>query len=54
MNFAVIDTETNWNDDVMSLGLVIADSVTFRPVGNFTIFLVQNVMSAGCFQALSR
>ena len=23
--FAVIDTETNWNDEVMSIGIVIAD-----------------------------
>ena len=29
---AVIDTETNWNDEVMSIGVVIADSSTFRPV----------------------
>lgn len=26
--FAVIDTETNWNDEVMSIGVVIADSET--------------------------
>lgn len=26
--FAVIDTETNWNDEVMSIGLVIADEGT--------------------------
>ncbi len=26
--FAVIDTETNWNDAVMSIGVVIADSET--------------------------
>ena len=30
--FAVIDTETNWADQVMSIGTVIADSRTFRPV----------------------
>ena len=30
--FAVIDTETNWNDEVMSLGAVIADTYTFEPV----------------------
>ena len=30
--FAVIDTETNWVDQVMSIGTVIADSATFRPV----------------------
>lgn len=30
--FAVIDTETNWRDQVMSIGTVIADSADFRPV----------------------
>ena len=28
--FAVIDTETNWNDEVMSLGVAIADNTTFK------------------------
>lgn len=31
-NFAVIDTETNWADQVMSIGTVIADADTFRPI----------------------
>ncbi|MBK5245441.1 MAG: hypothetical protein JJE18_10630, partial [Eubacteriaceae bacterium] len=30
--FAVIDTETTWDDAVMSIGIVIADSVTFELV----------------------
>ena len=30
--FAVIDTETNWADQVMSIGTVIAEDSTFRPV----------------------
>ena len=30
--FAVIDTETNWADQVMSIGVVIADSDTFAPI----------------------
>ena len=30
--FAVIDTETNWIDQVMSIGTVIADSQTFAPL----------------------
>ena len=30
--FAVIDTETNWADQVMSIGTVIADSDTFAPI----------------------
>ena len=30
--FAVIDTETNWADQVMSIGTVIADADTFRAI----------------------
>ena len=30
--FAVLDTETNWNDAVMSIGIVIADSVTMEKI----------------------
>lgn len=30
--FVVIDTETNWADQVMSIGTVIADCETFAPV----------------------
>ncbi len=32
-NFAVIDTETTWGDDVMSIGAVVADCDTFSPLG---------------------
>jgi hypothetical protein len=30
--FAVIDTETNWADQVMSIGAAIADAETFEPI----------------------
>ena len=30
--FAVIDTETNWNNEVMSIGVVIAEKDTFEKV----------------------
>lgn len=30
--FAVIDTETNWNDEVMSIGVVVADSQTRKEI----------------------
>ena len=30
--FAVIDTETNWDDQVMSIGTVIADTDTFEAI----------------------
>lgn len=29
-NFAVIDTETTWRDEVMSIGIVVADSTNFN------------------------
>ncbi|MCM1328669.1 MAG: hypothetical protein NC253_04435 [Ruminococcus sp.] len=29
-NFAVIDTETTWRDEVMSIGIVVADSKNFN------------------------
>lgn len=32
MKIAVIDTETNWADEVMSIGTVIADADTFKPI----------------------
>ena len=31
-NFAVLDTETTWSDEVMSLGVVIADEDGFEEV----------------------
>ena len=37
---ALIDTETNWADQVMSVGTVIADEETFRVVdARYHIFL---------------
>lgn len=30
--FAVIDTETNWNDEVMSIGVIVADSITLKEI----------------------
>lgn len=33
-NFAVIDTETNWYDAVMSIGVIIADADTFEPIAS--------------------
>ena len=30
--FAVIDTETNWNDEIMSIGIVVADTETRKSI----------------------
>ena len=39
---AVIDTETNWADQVMSIGTIIADEVTFAPVAvKYHIFPIE-------------
>lgn len=51
MNFAVIDTETNWNDEVMSLGLVIADCETFNPVGKFYYIFTPEYKVGGFFSS---
>lgn len=32
INIAVIDTETNWDNEVMSIGVVLANAATFKPV----------------------
>lgn len=38
MKFAVIDTETTWTDEVMSIGIVIADGDT-KKEQNLALFL---------------
>ncbi len=41
--FAVMDTETNWADQVMSIGTVIADADTFQPIA-----LKYHILPAQC------
>lgn len=33
--FAVIDTETNWDDDVMSIGVVISEDNTYNTLEEY-------------------
>ena len=33
-HFAVIDTETNWDNEVMSIGIVIAESLLFEEISS--------------------
>ena len=47
--FAVIDTETNWEDQVMSIGTVIADADTFRPVAAKYHILPEECAIGGMF-----
>ena len=47
--FAVIDTETNWEDRVMSIGTVIADTDTFRPIAAKYHILPEECAIGGMF-----
>ena len=47
--FAVIDTETNWNDQVMSIGTIIADSETFGMVSARYHILTPEYQVGGMF-----
>ena len=45
--FAVIDTETNWSDRIMSIGIVIADGDTFQVVDSKYYILPAACASGG-------
>lgn len=47
--FAVIDTETNWADEVMSIGTVIADGDTFQPAAAKYHILPEQCAIGGMF-----
>ena len=49
--FAVIDTETNWSDQVMSIGTVIADGDTFAPVAAKYHILPKECRVGGMFSS---
>ena len=46
---AVIDTETNWNDQVMSLGVVLADGETLRPLDSRYYVLYPEILVGGMY-----
>ena len=47
--FAVIDTETNWADQVMSIGIVIADAATFEALESHYFILPQECEIGGMY-----
>lgn len=47
--FAVIDTETNWNDEVMSIGVVIADSKTKKKTDSLYYIITPEYRVGGMF-----
>ena len=50
-NFAVIDTETNWNDRVMSIGVVIADTETLQSVESVYHILTPEYQVGGMYES---
>lgn len=49
--FAVIDTETNWNDEVMSIGIMIANSDNFKRIDSRYYILSQEASIGGMFSS---
>jgi len=49
--FAVIDTETNWDDQVMSIGTVIADADTFSMISARYHILTPEYRVGGMFSS---
>lgn len=49
--FAVIDTETNWSDRVMSIGTVIADTETMQPLDARYHVLTPEYTVGGMFES---
>ena len=47
--FAVIDTETNWDDDVMSIGIVIAEDGYFEVIDSKYIIFDESARVGGMF-----
>lgn len=49
--FAVIDTETNWSDAVMSIGVVIADADTFELMSSKYYIIAPEYKVGGMFSS---
>ena len=49
-NIAVIDTETNWADAVMSIGTVVADSESFTVTGQRYHVLTAECVLGGMYE----
>lgn len=50
--FAVIDTETNWHDEVMSLGVAIADRTTFKCLESRYYIFEQEARVGGMYSSV--
>ena len=49
---AVIDTETNWHDEVMSIGIALADAKTFRCIDLRYYILEPEIFVGGMFDSV--
>lgn len=49
MKFAVIDTETNWDNEVMSIGVVIAEDGDFEALESKYIIIEKAAKRGGMF-----
>ena len=49
---AVIDTETNWQDEVMSMGIVLGDDRTFCPVDSEYFILAPEYETGGMYSGV--
>lgn len=50
--FAVIDTETNWDDKVMSIGLVIADAETLEAIDKRYYIITPECLRGGMYSGV--
>ena len=51
-NFAVIDTETNWNDQVMSIGIVVAEPNEFKIIDTKYYILAPECLIGGMYSGV--
>ena len=51
MHFAVVDTETNWNDEVMSIGMVVAEAETFEIIDSKYYIIDPEYKSGGVYSS---
>lgn len=52
--FAVIDTETNWEDDVMSIGVVIAEDNTYNALEEYYGIITPACLIGGMYSCVLR
>lgn len=49
---AVIDTETNWDNAVMSIGIAVAEAGSFRPVETYYSILTPEYRAGGMYDSV--